>query len=126
MKYLMMALFFTFTAVAHAADFAADGPGAQTCTRFLALWALSPDATPADHQSNSVETIAFAWAQGFMSGLNASRSDGMYAVLNAETVRDQEITLWNYCNAHPDDYYMKAVADLYKALPVKSLKSGKP
>lgn len=77
----------------------------------------------------TIETSYFAWAQGFMSGLNmAAPHAGRDARnLKAITTEDQEARLRSYCDQHPSGDYIDAVIDLYVSLPriSKETRSGR-
>ncbi len=77
----------------------------------------------------TIETSYFAWAQGFMSGLNlAAPHAGREARnLKAITTEEQEARLRSYCDQHPGADYIDAVIDLYGSLPriSKITRSGK-
>jgi hypothetical protein len=59
------------------------------------------------------------WAQGFMSGANASLTNGQYRDLAALSLDAQKESLRNYCDEHPMAQFGKAVLDLYGKLPLK-------
>jgi len=59
------------------------------------------------------------WAQGFMSGANASLTNGQYRDLAALSLDAQKASLRNYCDEHPMAEFGKAVLDLYGKLPLK-------
>ena len=59
------------------------------------------------------------WAQGFMSGANASLTNGQYRDLAALSLDAQKASLRNYCDEHPMGEFGKAVLDLYGKLPLK-------
>ncbi len=100
-----------FAVQAHAAtDYPLMGIGLGSCSVFASQyrqWGVT------------IETSYFAWAQGFMSGLNmAAPHAGREARnLKAMTVEDQEAKLRFYCDQHPSGDYIDAVIDLYGSLP---------
>jgi hypothetical protein len=97
-------------------DSAGAGIGTSTCAQFAQECAKSP---------SFVESLYFAWAQGYMSGLNIFRSDNRYASLHAKSVEVEEDELRSYCDAHPLKNYVDAVMALYWSLPQNPLPSPK-
>jgi hypothetical protein len=96
------------------AGIAATGPGTQTCGEFAKSYQLSPRAAE-DHY--------FAWAQGFMGGLNAAaigRNDGTNRDLSSISFEQQQQHLRAYCNDHPLATYMKGVLELYMKFAISS------
>jgi hypothetical protein len=67
-----------------------------------------------------VELVYFAWAQGFMAGLNATdiKATGRARDISSITSDEQKGYLRSYCDAHPLSEYMYAVWDLYMKLEV--------
>ena len=86
---------------------AISGPGANSCAVFLDLYRQNPEP----HQ-----ILFFAWAQGFMSGMNtvALRLKGEVIDLHPETyLQGQQMAfLRAYCEAHPARTYSEAVFEL--------------
>ena len=93
------------------ADYFAMGIGTKTCGEFAKDYAASPTRS---------EDIYFAWAQGFMTGLNLGKSDPTYSNMGAKTVESQEYAIRQYCDQHPLADFMSAIVDLYKTLPVQN------
>jgi hypothetical protein len=58
----------------------------------------------------------FFWAQGWMSGFNASKVVKEMRDLNSMEVGEQERFIRNYCNDHPLKDYKDAVLSLYLEL----------
>jgi hypothetical protein len=77
----------------------------------------------------TIETSYFAWAQGFMSGLNmaAPHAGRQARNLKAITTEEQEVRIRSYCDQHPGADYIDAVIDLYGSLPriSKETRSGR-
>jgi hypothetical protein len=91
-------------------DYPLMGIGLGPCSLFASQY----------HQwGATIETSYFAWAQGFMSGLNmAGPHAGREARnLKAITTEDQEARIRSYCEQHPNEDYIDAVIDLYGSLP---------
>jgi len=69
-----------------------------------------------------IGNLMIYWAQGFMSGVNASESashDHLYRDLQTMTVEAQLHSLTEYCVEYPTANFSKAVIDLYRKLPLK-------
>jgi hypothetical protein len=92
------------------ADYASMGPGTVSCGKF---------AEGYRHDPTAIENAFFAWAEGFMSGLNVSLPPGTYRDMAAITLEAQKAALRNYCDQHPLTEYGKGVLDLYGKLPMK-------
>lgn len=92
------------------------GAGTSTCRQFTTLLRRYP---------RQVEIHYFAWAQGFMSGINLS------GMLQGESphdfesipVRRQRKMVRNYCKEHPRAKYMEGVAYLYSQLSAEAAES---
>ena len=95
---------------AHAEYAAFNGIGVTSCAEFAQHFKLTPKAA---------NLVYFSWAQGFMSGYNASAlAKGISGKdLNAETETDEEVHIRDYCDLHPLVPYVRAVLDLYLSLP---------
>ncbi len=84
----------------------ADGPGLASCRQAAHL----------EHENPAMADGFFAWAEGFMSGLNDK-----YIAANAaadllppnRSQDDQKAFLAKFCAAHPDEPYMQGVWALY-------------
>jgi hypothetical protein len=84
----------------------ADGPGLATCQQAAHL----------EHENPALADGFFAWAEGFMSGLN-----DRYVASNAAadllppnlSQQQQKDFLAAFCAAHPDEPYMQGVWALY-------------
>ena len=87
------------------------GAGALSCGDLARRYRESPGI---------FEAVYFAWAQGFMSGLNASdvRASGKARDLSSMTTDEQRRRLRIYCDAHPLADSFAAVLDLYKELNI--------
>jgi hypothetical protein len=92
-----------------------SGAGITSCATFAEQYRGSPQV---------VELVYFAWAQGFMAGLNAAdvNATGRARDLSSMANDEQKGYLRSYCDAHPLSEYMYAVWDLY----TKQLKVAKP
>src|SRR4051794_38792228 len=88
------------------AELAWMGAGTATCAKYAEVYRQSPD---------SIEDIFFAWAQGFMSGMNSGplQNNGTSQDLASIPTPEQHRLLQGYCNAHPLASYLDAVFDLY-------------
>jgi hypothetical protein len=86
------------------AGIVAQGAGTVSCTTFA--------------KTEITELGFFHWAQGFMSGLNASdaRASGRARDLSSMTPEDQQRFLRNYCKEHPLADYLQGVLELYSQL----------
>jgi hypothetical protein len=96
---------------AHATEYVLMGMGADSCGNFASQYRLS---------ASVAETSYFAWAQGYMSGLNTMISAAGKTAprdLNGLAVANQEARIRSYCDQHPLGNYVDAVMDLYGALP---------
>lgn len=87
------------------------GLGIKSCAEFARLYAVNPEPT---------ETLYFAWAEGFMSGINAEALSEHLAARDIEggdeTAAQYKLIIRSYCNAHPLASYSAAVIDLYGTL----------
>jgi hypothetical protein len=92
------------------ADFAYAGVGATSCGKLSQDYQRNPTQT---------EGLMMTWAQGFMSGANASeiKHGGNYRDLQAMTIEAQQESLRNYCDEHPMAEFVKAAIDLWNRLP---------
>jgi hypothetical protein len=100
-------------------SFNAVGFGLNTCSKFARDY----------RRSASNELQYFAWAQGFMSGVNIAnqsvqKTQGAnvirYRDLSTQSVRHQTAYIRSYCNAHPLNEYKDAVIDLLGTMPFKT------
>jgi hypothetical protein len=84
------------------------GLGVQTCEQFARDDAENP----------RIEDSYFAWAQGYMTGLNVARTLHKLSPknLNSWTKEDQEAFVHNYCDQHPVAKYAEAAFTLFHAL----------
>jgi hypothetical protein len=89
--------------------FSAMGAGWLSCTEFANAY----------RRDRSVEGYFFAWAQGYMSGLNDGRieRDAKPRQLNAISQRSQEQEVRMYCDDHPLAIYAQGVEKLFGSLP---------
>lgn len=91
------------------------GAGAFTCGQFAEKYRQAPKV---------VEGIYFGWAQGFMSGLNASTfaDHSPSRDLTSMSNESQQSFLRSYCNDHPLTSFYEAALQLYfKLTPVAPL-----
>lgn len=88
------------------------GLGVKSCAQFAKEYAVEPTLA---------ENLYFAWAEGFLSGMNAEseaahlpykRIEGGDAAAN--TYRQ---AIRSYCDAHPLSSYSDAVISVFEALP---------
>jgi hypothetical protein len=86
------------------------GNGVVSCAEFADQYNTSP---------RIVETAYFAWAQGFMSGMNAFASGAHMSPreLRGMSSEAQERFIRAYCASHPLEEYFRAVLKLYGSLP---------
>jgi len=93
------------------------GAGITSCATFAEQYRSSPQV---------VELVYFAWAQGFMAGMNATdvKATGRARDLSSMTTNEQKDYLRSYCDAHPLSEYMYAAWDLYMKLKVAKPSPG--
>lgn len=85
------------------------GSGAKSCAKFAEDYRRSPDAAMA---------ISFAWAQGFMSGLNIDHDSKNEPTRDLSShISDQEDSLRLFCDQRPLLPFAAAVEVLYLGLP---------
>jgi hypothetical protein len=91
---------------AHATDSATAGYGASSCGDFAIKYRATPDLA---------EIGYFSWAQGWMSGMNASRAFSGFVTKNLASMstEQQRMTIRKYCNDHPLANFLTAVSNLY-------------
>jgi hypothetical protein len=84
-----------FLCISHAsaADTNSQGIGNRTCGEFASDYRVSP----------SIEKLYFAWASGFISGINAAYLLVSVTAKNTSSVSldDQQQAIRKYCNDHP-------------------------
>jgi hypothetical protein len=95
------------------------GVGTHSCAEFAKLYTSNPSVA---------EDIFFTWAQGFMSGLNASSwaETGTYRSIEgtpSEMVA-LKVHIRSYCDVHPLGQYVSAILDVYNSLPIKKENSN--
>ena len=95
---------------ADAEEFEEMGYGLQSCATYGQDYKQNPD---------EAETVYFAWALGFMSGLNVGVKvmKASPKNLSATTQDAQRRFLREWCAAHPLSNYGDGVVDLLKTLP---------
>lgn len=100
-----------FGAIAARADSAITGAGTFSCGQFADDYRKNPKL---------VEDLYYAWAQGFMGGLNWAKLDNKEKLQDLGSKPEDEQQLWlrNYCDRHPLAHYFQAVYDLYLSLNV--------
>jgi len=95
------------------------GAGISTCSQFTTLLR---------RYHRDVEAHYFAWAQGFMSGVNfreiVAKSNNQD--LNSIPVRRQKQIIREYCQKHPQAHYMEAVAYLFTQFSPDTSESEHP
>jgi hypothetical protein len=91
---------------ATAAEMELMGLGASTCGQFASSYRKSPEL---------VELNYFAWAQGYLSGLNMGSlvQGGLSKNIGGISTDEQQRIIRQYCNDHPLSNYNQAVTDLY-------------
>jgi hypothetical protein len=108
MRYLICAAAMALLLLTPArAEMALMGVGAVECSTFNERYRDAPDLA---------ETTYFAWAQGFMSGMNARSitQDGTSQDMSSKPVEAQESFLRKYCSDHPRASYVEGVLTLYR------------
>jgi hypothetical protein len=107
---LIIVVFFGVTSVSQAAEIAAQGAGILTCRQFANMYRGHPELT---------ENVFFTWAQGFMTGVNYAKiaAHGKSANLGAMTTAKQKRYIRSYCDAHPSEFFLKAITNLYFRFP---------
>jgi hypothetical protein len=110
MKVILSLAFVALFPSPAAAGWISLGDGDTTCAEFMA------------HAANSslFELDYYSWAQGYMTALNAARTDRSYADLGAKSLDDQKSYIKSFCDSNPDSKYVAAVKDLYSSLPVSA------
>jgi hypothetical protein len=99
----------------------AVGSGVSSCAEFAEEYRQSP---------REVEVVYFAWAQGYMTGLNVMSAGQNQNQNIMPFIRDllakrpieqqQYIRFW--CSQHPLSSYLEAVFDLWGSLPLRQMK----
>jgi len=89
-----------------------SGAGATSCAEFGEQY----------KRDAAVEHYYFAWAQGFMSGINlgvegATHTNRVHD-LSAVSATEQELRIRQYCIQRPLSSYVEAVTNLFGTLPV--------
>jgi hypothetical protein len=95
---------------AHAEQFSLMGYGVQSCAKYGQAYKESPD---------DAELVYYAWALGFMSGLNVGTHTHRASSKNlaATTQDEQRRFLREWCEAHPLSDFGSGVVELLKTLP---------
>ena len=83
------------------------GAGWVPCAEFEQRYQQSPQAT---------ENYFYAWAQGYMSGVNQASLLGKKNIRGWRT-EQQKQHIRSYCDEHPLANVVVAVQDLYEKLP---------
>jgi hypothetical protein len=107
---LIIAVFLGVTSISQAEEIAAQGAGILTCRQFANIYRGHPELA---------ENVFFTWAQGFMTGVNYAKiaANGKSANLGAMTTAKQKSYIRSYCDAHPSEFFLNAVTNLYFRLP---------
>jgi hypothetical protein len=103
------ALVIAATSSADAEGYFMMGAGAQTCAVLI------------KRQSQSSEPILptwFAWAQGYMSGINRSANSGTFRDMSAIPLPDQKRAIRDYCAENPQANFRDGVAALFAKMPI--------
>jgi hypothetical protein len=97
------------SAAAANAGYSAMGVGTATCTVFMQQYTKN---------AGLAETVFFAWAQGYMSGLNEIllRQTGQTKDLQSVPLADQKARLRQYCAANPNATFQAGARDLFRTL----------
>jgi hypothetical protein len=86
----------------------AYGIGIHSCAEFAKLYAANPKVT---------ENVYYAWAEGFISGLNMSAIANNLSYRTPEpggdNMRYYMLYIRSYCDSHPLSPYYGAVTTLY-------------
>lgn len=93
---------------AHAISFNSAGAGLMSCSIFAKAYEQDP---------NTTEQFYFAWAQGFMTGVNAPRIAPQQKNLGGMSTPDQKRAIRMFCETHPLRDYSDAVFELWQSLP---------
>lgn len=111
----MRALFFpillALSLPAAAEDAASIGPGNLSCAEFARMYANDPEQT---------EMVFYAWAEGYMTGLNMAllKITGDSQNLTGKSgISGQKQEIRQFCNSQPLANYQQAVNSIYDALP---------
>ena len=92
------------------------GLGAQTCVQFNNDYRIATE---------EVGFAYFAWAQGFLSGMNYQLMqpyDKWNVNLGLISIKDEWQLIRNYCTEHPFESYYDAVRDVYKRVLKANIK----
>jgi hypothetical protein len=97
---------------ANAEDFAIQGVGTSTCTKFANIY---------KSDAQFAENLYFTRTQGYLSGWNAAQIDAKKPTLNLALldIKSQEASLRRYCDQHPFGDYLDAVFNLMLELKSK-------
>ena len=108
---LLMAALLSSPTVAQNAGFN-YGLGTKSCGEFARDYAAHPDM---------VEPMYFAWAEGFLSGMNfeafVARAPSKLLLGGSPQMTAYKQTIRVYCDAHPLAAYSDAVTALWQTLP---------
>ena len=99
--------FLLLSATAANAGYASMGVGTVTCTVFMQQYTKNPSLA---------ETVFFAWAQGYMSGLNEIllRQTGQTKDLQSMPLAEQKTRLRQYCAANPNGVFQTGARNLFR------------
>ena len=88
------------------------GLGMRSCAAFASDYAANPTVAEATY---------FAWAEGFMSGLNfmaaVNKMPSRHIAGGNESMHSYQIYIRSFCDNHPLANYADAVAKLWNTLP---------
>ena len=106
-----LAISVTLATSAAAEPVSAMGAGVMTCAKFNMV-----SKTP------ELEETIFAWAQGYMSGINDALQDTIakYRDLNTYATDQQQLIIRDYCYKHPTAKYLDAVNELMRSLTIRA------
>lgn len=92
------------------------GEGARTCRQFMDDMAADPMAA---------EDVYFAWAQGYLVGLN-SRPDLFYDLKPGNFLfEEQRAHIRNFCARAERGDFMEAVRSLYQQIIIENIAAGR-
>jgi hypothetical protein len=89
------------------------GVGMDSCSTFAAAYKRQPKFS---------EDLYFAWAEGFLSGLNLEATADYLPARNLASIQadSAKVEIRSYCDRHPREPYFGAVVAIYNSLPVVS------
>jgi hypothetical protein len=117
-RYLLSVFFLCSSIVASAAELQGQGYGLgmKSCAQFAGDYKAEPTVA---------EDLYFAWAEGFMSGLNLSATANNLRARHLADIdmESAKLQIRSYCDGHPLAQYVSAVLTIYTGLPDLPTKS---